>query len=102
MKPYRLILAVLLCALLAGCGPKLDGTYADPAGLTAFTFRSSGKVYYGALGSEQEGTYEIDGDRVKVNVGGAEPIILRIKDAQTLDGPLGIPWKKQDPKAAKQ
>ncbi|MBL8471497.1 MAG: hypothetical protein JNM98_06850 [Rhodocyclaceae bacterium] len=101
MKLRLIGLAVLLGALLSACGPKLEGTYTDPAGVTAFTFRGSGKVYYGALGSEEEGTYEIDGDRVKVKVGSGDALILRIKDETTLDGPLGIPWKKQTSKAAK-
>ncbi len=85
-------LAALL--LLAACGPRIEGVYADPTGLTKYEFTSGGKVYMSTLGTLTELKYEVDGRNVTVHVGSANQVLTVLEDG-SLQGPLGITLKKQ-------
>jgi hypothetical protein len=88
------ILTILLFALLAACGAKLEGTYADPTGIAKYDFQSGGKVYVSLLGVTSEQKYEIDGKHVKILLA-AGTQILTLQDDGSLEGPLGIKLKKR-------
>jgi hypothetical protein len=73
--------------LLAGCGHKIRGTYSG-AGRGFFdklTFESGGKVEISFMSMTKEGSYEVDGKRVKVTAGG-DTQIFTIDDHGCLDG----------------
>ena len=58
--------AVLLTALLAGCGSKLSGKYSS-GGLIPQTFTFKGdNVTMSAFGITAEGTYKIQGDKIVI------------------------------------
>ncbi|MBR2831473.1 MAG: hypothetical protein IKE57_00945 [Oscillospiraceae bacterium] len=58
--------AVLIAALLSGCGGKPKGTY-KASGLVPQTFTFSGdSVTMSAFGIEADGTYEIKGDKIYI------------------------------------
>jgi hypothetical protein len=80
--------------LLTACGTRLDGTYVDGMGLTGYTFKTSGKAYFEALGIESEFSYEIDDDRVKLHKPDGD-LILKLEKDGTLQGPLGIIYTKK-------
>lgn len=85
---------LLLALLLSACGAKMEGTYADPAGLTKYEFEPSGKVYLSILGVRSEAKYEVDGKHIKIT-GGAADMILTRQDDGSLEGPLGVKFRKQ-------
>lgn len=58
----RYLLVFVLVAMLAGCGHKLSGTYADEDNIMSLTFNKNGKVLMGS----NELDYEVDGDLVKL------------------------------------
>lgn len=87
-------LLLTFALLLTACGAKLDGTYVDGMNLTSYTFKSSGKAYFSALGVESEYSYEIDDDRVKLHKPDGD-LILKIEADGTLQGPLGIIYTKK-------
>lgn len=89
----KLLLALIL-ALLAACGAKLEGTYADPSGIAKYDFQSSGKVYVSLLGVTTEQKYEIDGKQVRILLSGGT-LILTMQEDGSLEGPAGIKLKKQ-------
>ena len=89
----KFLLACLL-ALLAACGPRLEGTYADPTGIAKYDFQSGGKVYVSLLGVTKEQKYEIDGKHVKILMSSGTQIFELLDDG-SLQGPLGIRLKKQ-------
>ncbi len=82
--------------LLAACGAKVEGTYADPTGLTKYEFVSGGKVYVSLLGVKTEMKYEVDGRHVKIITGESNQVLTLLDDG-SLEGPLGIKLKKQQP-----
>jgi len=84
----RLAAIIVAAASLSGCGSKLDGTYtpADGEGLiSSITFKSGGKCELTGLGMTKEGTYELEGQKVKITVSG-ETNILTMDDKGCLDG----------------
>ena len=89
----RLIALLALVFLLAACGSKLNGEYADKLGLVSYKFESGNKVYFSALGVESEGQYEIDGNKVKVESNG-QNIIYTILEDGSINTPFGILTKK--------
>jgi hypothetical protein len=89
-RTWLLIFALLLTA----CGAKLDGTYVDGVGLTSYTFKSSGKAYFSALGVESEYSYDIDDDRVKLHKPDGD-LILKLEADGSLQGPLGMIYTKK-------
>lgn len=56
-----LLAGALLGVWLVACAAKLDGTYADAAGVTEITFRGGGVAYVSVLGIETEMRYTVDG-----------------------------------------
>ena len=79
--------ALLAVVALSGCGGGLNGTY-TPSGDGFFeqlTFQSGGTVEITWMGMTKEGSYEVDGDRVKVTVGG-DTQVLRIDGRGCVDG----------------
>lgn len=84
----RFAAIVIAVASLTGCGSKLDGTYtpADGEGLiSSITFKSGGKVEVTGLGMTKEGTYELEGNKVKVTLSN-DTTIMTIDDKGCLDG----------------
>jgi hypothetical protein len=86
----------LLCLgaalLLTGCGGGVDGTYVggNDSVLQSMTFKSGGKVDVALVtGVGGEGTYEVDGNKVRVSANGTTTE-LTIGDDHCLHGPLGI------------
>jgi len=90
----RSLLPLLAALLLAACGPRIEGTYADPTGLSKYEFQSGGKVYVSVLGAKTELKYEVDGKNVKI-IGSSGNQVLTLLDDGSLQGPLGIKLKKQ-------
>ena len=96
-------LAALLAWVCVGCGGGLKGTY-TPVGLTFggmllsnVTFNSADKVEVTAMGMTHEGTYVLDGKRVKITVSG-DTTIMAIDEQGCLDagGMIGKLCKKRD------
>lgn len=90
MKKLILVCCVLL---LAACGSKLDGAYADEMGISKYTFKSNGKVVVETFGFASELLYEVAGDKLKIN-GPQGNLLLTINDDGTISGPMGIVLKK--------
>ncbi|MEW5977628.1 MAG: hypothetical protein AB1898_17680 [Acidobacteriota bacterium] len=83
----RFLTVVLASTLLVGCGKKLSGTYSgkDTGFLDKMTFKSGGKVDLTFMGMTREGTYEIDGNQVKITNAG-DTQVLAIDSQGCLDG----------------
>jgi hypothetical protein len=80
----------LLTLVIAGCGGGLSGTY-TPDGksfggalISDITFTSGNKVEVTAQGVTGEGTYEVDGKRVKFTTNGSTTL-MTIDDSGCLD-----------------
>jgi hypothetical protein len=93
-RALSLLPALLLALALAACGAKMEGSYADPAGLTKYEFEPSGKVYLSVLGVRSEAKYEVDGKHIKIT-GGAADMILTRQEGGSLEGPLGVKFRRQ-------
>jgi hypothetical protein len=83
--PTLASLAALLACVCVGCSGGLNGSYA-PVGQTFggmlisdVTFNSAHKVEVTAMGMTHEGTYVLDGKRVKITVSG-DTTIMTIDD----------------------
>jgi hypothetical protein len=96
-------LAALFACLCVGCGGGLKGTY-TPVGQTFggmlisnVTFNAADKVEVTAMGMTHEGTYALDGKRVKITVSG-DTTIMTIDEQGCLDagGMIGKLCKKRD------
>jgi hypothetical protein len=84
----RFAAVMVVAASLTGCGSKLDGTYVPEGGaglISSITFKSGGKCELTGLGMTKEGTYELEGQKVKITVSG-ETNILTMDDKGCLDG----------------
>jgi hypothetical protein len=86
--------ALSACLLLAACGAKMEGTYADPTGLSKYEFEPSGKVYVSLLGVRSEMKYEVDGKHVKITGTSSTFVLVKLDDG-ALEGPLGVKFRKQ-------
>ncbi|HVG71193.1 MAG TPA: hypothetical protein VM819_09795 [Vicinamibacterales bacterium] len=88
----RGIFAVGLAAvLIAGCGSGVSGTYngGDDSFLKSMTFKGDGKVDVVLInGVGGEGTYEVDGDKVRVSANGNTNELTI--DGDCLRGPLMV------------
>jgi hypothetical protein len=83
--------------ITAACGSKLSGTYSGNGTglLDEIAFKSGGKAEVVFLGMRKEGTYEKDGDRVKITING-ETNIFAIDGQGCLDaGPIGGKYCKK-------
>lgn len=60
---------VTAMVMLAACGKSLSGTYADSHDVISVTFKSGGKAEMSVMGTMQEVSYEVEGDRVKMIAG---------------------------------
>lgn len=89
------LLALLALTLLAACGPKIEGTYADKIGLTEYEFRSGGKVYLRTLGTETELKYSLDGDKVTIELPTGGNQVFTLLENGHLQGPLNISLEKK-------
>jgi hypothetical protein len=79
--------AVLLCSVIGCAGSGIEGTYSGKGTgfLQQIVFKSDGKVELTFMGMTREGTYEVEGNKVKVtNAGTTE--ILTIGGDGCLDG----------------
>lgn len=81
---YVLLPSVLL---LSACGQQVSGLYTGQEGsfLESMNFKSGGKVELTFMGGTGEGTYEIEGNKVKVTNNG-ETQLLTIDADGCLDG----------------
>ena len=100
-RPTLASLAALLACVCVGCGGGLNGTYI-PAGMSFggalisnVRFNSANKVEVTAMGTTHEGTYVLDGKKVKITVSG-DTTIMTIDDNGCLDagGMIGKLCKK--------
>ncbi len=91
MKKWLLATLVLL---LSACSPKISGTYADPTGLTSFTFKSGSSVAMTTMGIETELKYKIEDSKVKIGSDKGALVLTMLEDG-TLQGPLGIKFAKK-------
>jgi hypothetical protein len=82
-------LALLVVLLgLAGCGSGIDGTYTSSGGMgiiESMTFKKGGKVEVTAMGMTKEGTFEVEGKKVKVTIAN-DTTILTLDDNGCLNG----------------
>lgn len=90
-------LFLIVCLFITGCGDGYAGTtYKVDGGLgliEKIEFKSDKKVYITGLGGMKEGTYNVDGDKVSITIGGDNAVFTRHDDG-TLEGPLGMKFKK--------
>ena len=96
MKKLLLIPVLALSVLLAACGAKIDGTYADDMGVTTYTFKS-GKVIVSALGMGTEMDYKVEDNKVKITSPQGTMVMDILADG-SIQGPLGIKLKKKTDK----
>jgi hypothetical protein len=73
--------------VLVGCGSGIEGTYSGRGNgfLQQMVFKRDGKVELTFMGMTREGTFEVEGKRVKVTNGGTTEI-LTIGDDGCLEG----------------
>lgn len=88
----NIIFTILLsCTLYVGCTRGLSGTYVangDSLGsalVSSLTFTSEGKVEVTGMGITKEGTYELEGTKVKITVSG-DTTIMTLDENGCLDG----------------
>ncbi|MFI0545556.1 MAG: hypothetical protein ACH34Y_01365 [Brachymonas sp.] len=93
MKKVLLIPLLALSVLLAACGAKIDGTYADEMGVTSYTFKS-GKVIVSALGMGTEMDYKVEDNKVKITSPQGTMVMDILADG-SIQGPLGMTLKKR-------
>jgi hypothetical protein len=86
---------LLSCAVfvLAGCGSKLDGTYADDSGMTRYEFNPSGKVTQTTMGVQMEMHYKVEGKSVKI-VTPQATLVLTLLDDGSIQGPMGLRFRQ--------
>lgn len=83
---YQLIAVVMTAIFLTACGSSINGVYTSKNGFAEkLDFKSSGKVEMTIFGMVKEGTYEIEGKKVKIT-GGGDTTIFAIDDKGCLDG----------------
>ena len=98
MKKIALVLCMLL---LAACGKSLDGTYMLGSGFgsSGLIFKSGGKVVQTTsmmgMESEQEMSYKIDGDKIKISAGQGASMVLTLLPDGSIQGPMGMKYVKQ-------
>lgn|GEM_PF-2109294 len=81
-----LVLGVITVVLSACGGPVLSGKYRGTALITDIEMEFSGnKVYVTSMGAIREGTYTVEGDKVKILVDG-KTTILRLTPEGDLTG----------------
>src|SRR5437773_5031638 len=73
-------LPAVLAAALCACGNKPEGTYQSANGTLSVEFKS-GRAYVTMLpASALEVAYEVEGDRVTLNVSGEKLVFIRHND----------------------
>ena len=88
----RVCILIIVTAFLAGCGSKMSGKYiADNSGslYKQLNFTSGTKVEITAVVGVVEGTYVVEGDKVKITVGMATHIFTKDSNG-CLDGGGGM------------
>jgi hypothetical protein len=83
-----MLMAAAACLALAACDDGVSGTYAgnENSFLEKLEFNSD-KVDVTGFGETKQGTYEIDGDKVMITIGGETQVFTR-GDDDCLDGGL--------------
>ena len=84
---YAVLLVLLVAILFTACDSGLSGSYTSQGGLISQTmlFKPGGKVEVSAMGTTQEGNYEVEGNKVKISIN-TSTTILTIDDNGCLDG----------------
>ena len=89
--PAFVSVAAVLAWICVGCGGGLKGSY-TPVGLSFtgmfisnVTFNSADKVEVTAMGMTKEGSYVVDGKKVKITISG-DTTVMTIDDQGCLDG----------------
>jgi hypothetical protein len=80
-------LFILLILTASGCGSRVKGTYTSEGNgfFEKMDFKSDGKVEITFMGMTKEGSYVVDGDKVKVTVG-TDTQILTINGKGCIEG----------------
>jgi outer membrane lipopolysaccharide assembly protein LptE/RlpB len=82
----------LLTLLLAACGSKLDGIYADARTppMYELKFKSNGTVIQSLMGMEAELKYEVEDKSVKLITGdnSAGKLVLKLRDDGSIEHPM--------------
>jgi hypothetical protein len=97
-KMKKNIIVVFIAILLSACdagssGSKVEGTYIGNHGLATLTFKSDGMVLVQNVGSKNEMSYKVEGDKIKISGGGQ----LSLNQDGSLDaGRMGGVFKKKD------
>jgi hypothetical protein len=96
VKPIATLVCILILAagFLTGCGSKLSGIYnADAKRLSVYSkldFTSGSKVELTAeMGGTFEGTYVVEGDKVKITFGGQTQVWTIDKNGCLDGGEMG-------------
>lgn len=93
LRILALAIALLGASMLGGCSRQLSGTYKPTdetfALIEKIVFTSGDKVEITGMGMTKEGTYEIDGDRVKITISGETNIFTIAGDCIDGGGMLG-------------
>ncbi|MGJ5819375.1 hypothetical protein [Paludibaculum fermentans] len=86
-KPFLMVPVAAAGLMLGGCGARVSGVYKpDGAGfLDGMNFKPDGKVDLTFMTMTKEGTFAVDGKRVKVTNGG-DTQVFTLDDRGCLDG----------------
>ena len=85
------LFAALLACVCVGCGGGMKGAYTSNgrsfggAIISDITFNSGNKVEITALGMTQEGTYVLEGNKVKITVSG-DTTIMSVDEQGCING----------------
>lgn len=85
MKKSIQLCVFLPLFLLSACGGGMSGKYSDKDGNLSYTFKSDGTVIVDALGIKSEMKYKVDGNTVKLEVGGGSNLVFTKVDKGCLD-----------------
>ncbi len=86
----RVFAMTAVCVLLASCGPKVKGTYADPSGAMSFNFDGSNVTATMAGQTSPAVPYTVDGNKVKMKNAGGTDDEFTIESDGSLSGPGGM------------
>lgn len=88
----RMLLAVAIAFMLAGCGPSLSGKYVSEGalgGMMSFDFTDGDTVRVEAMGQIVEGAYKVEGKDLKITANNMTQIFVLEDDGCFSTGPLG-------------
>ena len=81
----RCVLAAAMCTVFVACGSRVKGIYTGDGFFDRLNFKSGGKVEITFMTMTKEGTFAVEGNKVKLTAGG-DTQVLAIDDKGCLDG----------------